>query len=218
MHPDREAPATPPETIRLERTRGALRAMLLNDMLPGVAVLLGGLSLLSLEGQRVFAITSLFAGAALCAAGVREWRSSEESTSRFGWVDVCGGVVALLTALATYRPHKTFQPATLGIVVAVLLLVRGLFPQLFPRLRSLRLGEGGFSLRISPLRSCRRTWPELERIETMPRALTLHHRDGRVRTVSLRSVANAEQVIDALLRFARAHGVAVPERADGPTA
>ncbi|MFO1053339.1 MAG: hypothetical protein U1F36_14090 [Planctomycetota bacterium] len=217
MQVDREASAAPSEIIPLERTRGVRRAMLLNDMLPGFAVLFGGLSLLSIEGRRAYAIISLLTGGALCAAGVREWRSSSESTSRFCWVDVCGGVVALLTALMTYKPQKAFQPATLAILVGVLLLVRGLFPHLFPRLRKLRLDEDGFSLRLSPLRSCRRTWPELERIETRPRAVTLHHRDGRIRTVSLRSVANAEVVVAALLRSASAHGVSVPERADAPT-
>ena len=195
--------------VSLKRTQHVRRVMLLNDLLPGIIVVLSGISLFESGLHFLVAAVNILAGCALLFFGIKEWRSDPEEESGFNWVDIFGGIVVALDATAMYKPWKGFQPAWVNFLLAIAIVLRGFFPSLFPRLRKLRIDRNGFSIRFSPFSSYECVWSSIESLSTEPTSFTLHYQDGSSRSFSLNKVENRQEVLETLKKYAVEIGIRV---------
>jgi hypothetical protein len=193
--------------VPLHRTQRQRRVMLINDLMPGVLVIMSGISMMESALHILIAVINILAGCSLLFFGIREWRSESDEESGFNWVDIFGGVVMALDAAAMYKPWKGFQPAWLYILLSFVIVFRGFFPSLFPRLRKLRITREGFSIRFSPFSSFECSWRDVHAFSTEPDSFTVLFSDGRSRTFTPRSVENLAEVLETLDQYARLNGI-----------
>ena len=186
--------------IILKPTPARKRALMVNDALPGVLLLINGLGALGEESSNtVLTYLNIAAGVAVIVALVYEWkRGNSESHRIVSWFDVIAGMVLIVEAINRHHPGRWFQPAIFYFLIGVLTIVRGLFHSRFPSFRRLVLDEKGFVLRTSPFRRLKLNWDEVDSVSLEGMILSVKIKNGKTHTISLRRVENREEIVEGI--------------------
>ncbi|MGA7161473.1 MAG: hypothetical protein WBZ48_10755 [Bacteroidota bacterium] len=196
--------------VKLHLTQRRRRSLLINDTYPGIIIAVAGFSMLGGGQFNALALASIIAGIALVLFGVKEWRSSQEKESHgIQWVDVFGGVVTILDAMAMYKPWKGFQPASLYFAVGLAAIAKGMF-NIKPRgFRRLTIFKDGFKIRTSPFSALKSKWGDVEILEFEESKIHVTAKNKVRRSLKLRGVENISEAIEVLKESARKNMVDV---------
>ncbi|GEM_PF-2041788 len=186
------------------------RARLINDIYPGIIIVVAGISMLGSGQFTLLAIANIIAGAALVRFGLKEWRSSaREEPHGIQWFDVFGGVVTILDALTIYKPWKGFQPAWLYFAVGLAAITKGVFNIKIPTFRHLTIFADGFKIRISPFSVFSSKWSDMQSLEFAESRINLTPKNSKTRLLKLHGIENATEAAEVLMEAARSNEVQV---------
>jgi hypothetical protein len=199
--------------IHLKPKKLKQRIQVINDALPGILLLYTGLGALMDQGlkQAVIPFISVTVGIVVVRSAIEELRSST-AQKKINWFGISGGCVILLEAANRYKPYKGFQPAHLLALAGVITILRGIFPEKFPRFRRVELTDEGLFARTKPFLSIKFLWNDLVRIDRSPSMLTFVF-EQRTSKLRLKHIENRVEVMDKIIETAREHGIKTTEAA-----
>lgn len=162
------------------------------------------------EGGTALVAVQFAAAAALAVAIVRELRSRDEAElPRISWLNLIAAAVLLAPWYLELRDGgKAFSPALVSGIVAGGLAF--LHPVIQRRRRSryvMRIDDAGITLAWGRFRRISAAWGDLRAVDATPGALRLVMADGRERRVSLRMLANRDEVAAAVASAAERKGL-----------
>ncbi|HEX8670400.1 MAG TPA: hypothetical protein VF710_00850 [Longimicrobium sp.] len=168
----------------------------------------------------IIAAAEAVAGIALLVAIVGELREMragvDDDAGKIAWVTLFAAVVLIAECVQSYHDKGRVSRPT--AVSAVATLVLAFFS---PRLKQrraerqvLRLDAEGMFIRRGRLRRFSAAWSEIAAIRRDGAALHIHLRDGRTRTLRLRTIRNRDEVFAALSEAAVERGI--PSAAPAP--
>ena len=183
------------------------RLQIINDAIPGIILLFSGLETFSQHGfvRNFMPYISVVVGVAVVRSALGEFRKDRRHR-KVNWFDIFGGCVVLLDAADRYNTHKGFQPAHLLFLAGIIIVLRGLFEEKFPKMRRVVLSEETIFVRTSPFHSWELPWSSILRIERSPRALSFTIRNGN-KPLNLRRAENREEIMDVIAETARGRGI-----------
>ena len=192
------------KVVKLHLTRRRKRSLLINDSYPGIMMVVAGFGMLENGQFNVLAIASIIAGTALVALGIKEWRSSPEVESHgIQWLDVIGGVVTILDAMAIYKPWKGFQPAWLYFAVGLATTAKGVFATKIPGFRRLTIFKDGFKIRTSPFSVLKSKWTDVEVLRFEESKIYLTAKNNVKHSFKLGGIGNLSEALDVQRDAAR---------------
>lgn len=180
--------------------------LMVNDLLPGILLLLSGLE--SLDGgesaHAQFAYLNIAAGIAVIAAFLYEVRRGNNASHKIvSWFDVIAGMVLIVEALNRHHAGRIFQPALLYFIIGLFTIVRGLFHARFPSPRRLVLTDKGFDLRSNPFKRLQMKWEDVDSVDLQGVILSIKSRGGKVYTFNLSRVENRGEVVEGMRYVSR---------------
>jgi hypothetical protein len=200
-------------SVLLHPTRGLRLRLSMAHAVPGLVLLMTGITGLREEGLHPLPIAEVAAGAAVLIAVAREVRRhSEGGHGAVGWVEIFAGLMLMVEAWHAHRPGAGFQPATLYVVAGLLTIAIGVGYARIPRVRKMVLNDDGFHIRTSPFRRLGMPWREVVSFETGPREIAVRTRDGKRHAIGLGMVENREEVAREFAAWAKRR-VTKPEKA-----
>ena len=168
----------------------------------------------------VIAAAEAVAGIALLVAIVGELREMragvDDDVGRISWVTLFAAVVLIAECVQSYY-EKGRVPRPAAVSAAATLVLAFFIPRLKRRRAErqvLRLDAEGMSIRPGKFRRFSAAWPEIAAIRRDGTALHVHLRDGRTRTLRLRTIRNRDEVFAALSDAAAERGI--PSAAPAP--
>jgi hypothetical protein len=161
----------------------------------------------------VIAAAEAVAGVALLVAIVGELREMragvDDDAARISWVTLFAGLVLVAECVQSYH-EKGRVPRPTALSAAATLVLAFFAPRLKRRRaeqRVLRLDAAGVLIRTGKFRRFSAAWPEIAAIRRDGTALHVDLRDGRTRTLRLRTIRNRDEVFAALSESAAEHGI-----------
>ncbi|HEX7150382.1 MAG TPA: hypothetical protein VF618_02765 [Thermoanaerobaculia bacterium] len=142
----------------------------------------------------VLPVLELLAGAALIVTVIVE--KVKKTHPRVGWVEIAGGVMMLVEAIAkTQEPH-TLAFRIVSFVPPVILLLFGFFDQQIRHSFYMRAGEERFELKLRVVLPSRKVnWDGLRSYRVTEKHLELLREDGEARKFPLRDIKNREAAV-----------------------
>jgi len=216
---DSTSSATVPgtRTIRLNdrRVMAANMSDLGGNAIAAVAVLAavsGALPVTTVAGA-IIAAAEVVACVALLVAIVGELREMragvDHDVGRISWVTLFAVVVLIAECAQSYH-EKGRVPRPALVSAAATLLLAFIVPRLKRRRGEhhvLRLDADGMYIRPGKFRRISAAWTEIAAIRREGTALHVDLRDGRTRTLRLRTIRNRDEVFAALCDAAAEHGI-----------
>lgn len=200
------------ETIYLEPTKIRERAQMVNTILPGVIVLMEGLSNLGGdEHYRIFSpVLNIFVGGGILGAAVVELRRSRKEGKRFiGWIDVFAGVVMITTGINIHHPGRFFQPGVMYMLAGTAIIFKGILNSKISSRRQIVFDESGFQARISVFRRLRLTWSNLNSLTISESAIKFTSIEDAEHILSLRRYENRNDIMAKFKEYASGRGVKI---------
>lgn len=161
----------------------------------------------------VIAAAEAVAGIALLVAivgEVREMRAGvDHDVGRISWVTLFAAVVLIAECVHSYH-EKGRIPRPTAVSAAATLVLAFFVPRLKRRRAErqvLRLDAEGMSIRPGKFRRFSAAWAEIAALRRDATALHVDLRDGRTRTLRLRTIRNRDEVFAALTDAAAEHGI-----------
>ncbi len=200
-------------TIPLKQRAAVKRALVINDSLPGIVLLLSGLETLSNKGftRDFIPYVSIVLGLFVIRWAIEELRH-EAKRRKVKWFDIVGGCAILIDAANRYNVHKGFQPAHLMIFIGLVTILRGIFAEKLPGFRRVVLKDDGIFARTSPFHSLSCSWSEVSKIECGPTSIVFILKNERKR-LNLKRAENRTEVVDRISETATARGIPVVQAA-----
>ena len=168
----------------------------------------------------VIAAAEAAAGIALLIAivgEVREMRAGvDDDVGRISWVTLFAAVVLIAECVQSYH-EKGRVPRPAAVSAAATLVLAFFLPRLKRRRAErqvLRLDAEGMFIRPGKFRRFSAAWTEIAALRRDGTALHVHLRDGRTRTLRLRTIRNRDEVFAALSEAAAERGI--PSAAPAP--
>ena len=201
----------PPTIIRLEPSKRLKRVRVVNDAIPGILLLITGLTTVSNQGfnQSVMAYLSIVVGIVSIRFAVQELKHSE-SHGTMSWFDISGGCVILIDALNQYKPYKGFQPAHLLILAGIVTVIKGMFGDKWPTVRRVELSDEGLYARTHRFRSIKFHWKDLRKIQRTSSKLIFYH-GQKISKLRLRLMENRKEVIDSIVEAVTTQGIQIED-------
>lgn len=193
--------------LPLQLTLRARRGQLVQHAVPAVYLVLIGLeALLAGEGNVHWLDgIGLITGLLLLFLFKRSWRDTHSTAhAGIGWYDVVAGVVIFIEGLHKYHSGKYFQPATLTMVLGVLVVLMGLNHARFQSLRKLTITDAHFTVRTGLLRSLTVPWSEFRSVALHGNTLQVTTNRSSRKSISLRRIENRDAVCAAISTSAAA--------------
>lgn len=215
--PSSSAPIPEPRIIRLH-DRGVTAANV-SDLGGNAIAAFGVLTAVSdalpvaTAAGAVIAAAEAMAGVALLVAiagELREMRAGvDRDVGRISWVTLFAAVVLIAECVQSYHEEgRVPRPAAVSAAATVLL---AFFQPRLKRRRSewhvLRLDAAGVHIRTGKFRRFSATWNEIAALRQDGTALVVHLRDGRTRTLRLRTIGNRGELFSALAEAAAERGI-----------
>ncbi len=126
-----------------------------------------------------------------------------------GWFDLAAG--AMLIFEAFHSPHTKaayLRPQFLsGVITIGLGMMHGRLHGIKRRRRYLKFDESGVQGRLGPFRSFTFAWKDLASVDVTNAKAILQRTDGKVRTINLSRLHNADDVRQAIATHAQQAGV-----------
>ncbi|MBL0063250.1 MAG: hypothetical protein IPP40_17655, partial [bacterium] len=147
-------------TLKLNLTEGARRGQMMYHSMPGIMLIVYGVSAL-LEGHSEHLwvdVLGIVAGAALLISLKRELKSKGHSHSRVAWFDVLAGIAVIIEGYHKLHPGRWFQPGTLLMLVGLMFILIGIFHEKINGFRILTCNDNGFTIRTRLIRSFSGQW------------------------------------------------------------
>ena len=198
-------------TIKLEPRLAHKRIQVINDALPGFILLLSGFEALTSKGftSDIVPYLSIVVGLVVVRWTVEEFRRKAKPRT-VKWFDVAAGCAIIVDAINRYNTHKGFQPAHVLILAGIVIILRGLYEEKFPRRRKVVLSDEGVFARTSPFRSLSCSWTDIEKIERNASGVVFILKSGR-KVLSVKRAENGVEIIDRIAEAAAGRGIAVVE-------
>lgn len=188
-------PVSPLVTL-LHPTRIQRLRLSLSHAVPGILLVLIGLTGLREEGLHLLPIAEVAAGASVLIAVVQEIRRhGKAGHGAVGWVEVCAGIMLIVEGWHAHHPGRGFQPATLYFLAGLATIAIGAGYARIPRLRRMVLDDEHLHIRTAPFRSMGMAWRDVVSIETGPRTIAVRTREGKRHAIDLGAVENREEVV-----------------------
>ena len=172
----------------------------------------GALPVTTVAGA-VIAAAEAVAGVALLVAiagELREMRAGvDHDVGRISWVTLFAAVVLIAECVQSYH-EKGRVPRPAAVSAAATLVLAFFIPRLKRRRAEqhvLRLDAEGVFIRPGKFRRFSAAWAEIAAIRRDGTALHVDLRDGRTRTLRLRTIRNRDEVFAALSEAAAEHGI-----------
>ncbi|HTU99130.1 MAG TPA: hypothetical protein VMF13_01225 [Luteitalea sp.] len=150
-------------------------------------------------------VVAIVAGLLLLGAFVREQRHATGAHAahghRIGWVDVFAAAVTLVEAWHLAHLGKRGLPFAY-LLLAVLLLLIGLFHGRIQAARRLIVDDHGFDVRLMPWRRIRASWTDIASISAEHGIVSLVRANGHQERLDLTDSPERDRVIDTWLRYA----------------
>ncbi len=187
-------------TLKLNLTESARRGQMMYHSMPGIMLIVYGVSAL-LEGHSEHLwvdILGIVAGAALLISLRRELKSKGHGHSRVAWFDVLAGIVVIIEGYHKLHPGRWFQPGTLLMLVGVMFILIGIFHNRLNALRRLTCTDEGFKVRTRPIRSFSGLWKDIKSFALDGNSLVIQHKDNSTEKHSLRRIENRAEMLGVL--------------------
>ena len=203
-----------PITLALQPTKRQQRAEMFNHALPGVILLITGVTEL-FDGNPKHPIATyleIFAGAAvLLAMRFESKRKAAHGHALVNFVDIFAGVVLFVEGLNIYHPNKWFQPAHGYFFIGVVTMAKGVFHSSLPQVRRIIVDEHGFMVKTSLFRNVRMAWKDVASLRTNNSNISVKTHSGKFQTISLRRVGNKEEVFTLVTTRASSKGITIDQ-------
>jgi uncharacterized membrane protein HdeD (DUF308 family) len=184
--------------ISLKPTLARKRAIMINDALPGIILLINGISYWGDDSPHgKFAVLNILVGVAVLIAFRLELKH-ESKHKVVSWFDIIAGIVLMVEGINHYHGGKIFQPAPFYFLIGAFVVIRGVFHSRFPTIRKLMFNEEGFILRPNPFRRLRMKWKDLTSCTIDKNTIKIKAKDGKIYRVNLRRTENREEIFNAL--------------------
>ena len=189
--------------VRLKPTLARKRGMMINDVLPGVILLINGVSeLIEPSEHRKFALLNIIVGAAVIIAFRFELKHHSVSGHKaIKWFDIIAGTVLMVEAANRYHAGKIFQPALFYFLIGVVGILRGVFQEQFPTFRKLASDNTGFILRLNPFRKYEIRWKEIAAIDMVNTTLRIKTVNDKIYNIRLRRVENRNEIFETIRKY-----------------
>jgi len=191
------------EIIHLKPTLRQKRKMMINDVLPGIILLINGIAeLMEPVDQWRYAVLNVMVGVAVLIVFRMELK--HESSTKWKsvqWFDVFAGIVLIVEAINDHHTGKIFQPALFYFLIGVVVVIRGIFHTQFPTLRKLTCDNEGFILRLNLFRIYKMYWKDLAGIELVKETLHIKTGKGKMYSVNLRRVENRDEIFGTMKKY-----------------
>jgi hypothetical protein len=192
--------------IPLRPTLARKRRMMINDVLPGIILLINGIAeLMEPVDQWRYAILNVAVGVAVLIVFRMELK--HESSTKWKsvlWFDVFAGIVLIVEAINDHHPGKIFQPALFYFLIGLVVVIRGIFHTQFPTLRKLTCDDSGFILRPNLFRRYKFLWNKVAALEIVSYTLQIKTTDGRTSNINLRRVENRTEILETMKKHLHA--------------
>jgi hypothetical protein len=222
--PANTAPVSEPRTIRLHdrRVMAANVSDLGTNAIAAFAILAAvsdALPVTTAAGA-IIAAAEAVAGVALLVAIVGELREMragvDHDVGRISWVTLFAAVVLIAECVQSYH-EKGRVPRPTAVGAAATLVLAFFTPRLKRRRAEwhvLRLDAAGVLIRTGKFRRFSAAWNEIAAIRRDGTTLRISLRDGRTRTLRLRTISNRDELFAALSAAAAERGI--PTAAPAP--
>lgn len=191
------------DIIQLKPTLARKRRMMINDVLPGVILLINGISeLIEPSEHGNYAILNIIVGAAVIIAfrfELKHHSASEHKTIK--WFDVIAGIVLMVEAGNRYHADKIFQPALFYFLIGTVGILRGVFQDQFPTFRKLACDDTGFILRLNPFRKYEMRWKEIAAIDMVDNTLQIKAVGDKLYNIPLQRVENRNEIFETIRKY-----------------
>lgn len=187
-------------TLKLNLTEGARRGQMMYHSMPGIMLIVYGVSAL-LEGHSEHLwvdILGIVAGAALLISLRRELKSKGHGHSRVAWFDVLAGIAVIIEGYHKLHPGKWFQPGSLLMLVGLMFILIGIFHEKINGFRLLTCTDKGFTIRTRLIRSFSGQWKDVKSFALEGNALVIQHKDNSTEKHGLRRIENKLEVLNVL--------------------
>jgi hypothetical protein len=177
-----------------------------------LAAITGALPVTTVAGAVIAAAEAVAGVALLVAIGgeLRQMRAGvDHDTGRISWVTLFAALVLIAECVQSYyEKGRVPRPAAL---TAAATLVLAIFQPRLKRRRAewhvLRLDAAGMLIRTGKFRRLSATWDEIAAIRRDGTTLRVELRDGRTRTLRLRTIRNRDELFAALSEAAAQRGI-----------
>jgi hypothetical protein len=187
-------------TIYLKPTPARKRALMINDALPGIILLINGIAYWgdqSAHGK--YALINIIVGIAVIIAFRFELKTGKHKV--VNWFDIIAGIVLIVEGINKHHPDKIFQPALFYFLLGIIIITRGIFHSRFPSIRKLIYDDSGFTLRPNPLRGYKLTWKEITSLEMIKTTIYINTQAGKSHKVNLRRVENRNEIFETMNKY-----------------
>jgi uncharacterized membrane protein YgdD (TMEM256/DUF423 family) len=188
-------------TLPLQLSKRAQRAMMFNHAIPGLVLIITGAGSLA-EGWHEHSwidLAGLLFGVTQIIVLARELKSKHaHAHKKIAWFEVITGVVIFLEGYHKLHPGKAFQPATMLMILGIVLFFIGLFHTKLPAIRLLTCTDEGFTVRTRPIRYFKGKWAEIKSFSLEGDKLLMRKSDDSLQKRSLRSIENRAEVLQIL--------------------
>jgi hypothetical protein len=214
-HPTSSAPETRTIRVRDRRVMAANVSDLGTNAIAAFGVLSavsGALPVTTAAGA-IIAAAEAVAGVALLVAIVGELREMragvDHDVGGIAWVTLFAGVVLIAECVQSYY-EKGRVPRPAAVSAAATLVLAFFTPRLKRRRAEehvLRLDAAGMLIRTGKFRRFSAAWSDIAALRRDGTTLRVDLRDGRTRTVRLRTISNRDELFAALSDAAAEHGI-----------
>jgi len=187
-------------TLKLQLSERAKRGQMMYHAVPGVYLLVNGVSnLLGGHTEHLWVdLLGIAAGLALFFVLKRELKHKGHSHSKIAWFEVFAGIVVVIEGYHKLHPNEWFQPGTVQMLAGLLFVAVGLFHERLLAFRTLRCTDDGFAMRIRPIYRVSGKWADIKSVALDGNKLVITNKDGSASRSSLRSIENRSEVLAML--------------------
>jgi hypothetical protein len=191
-------------SVLLHPTRMLRLRLSMAHAVPGLVLVLTGITGLREEGLHPLPIAEVAAGAAVLIAVARELRRhGDGGHGAVGWVEIFAGLMLMVEGWHAHHPGAGFQPGTIYGIAGLLAIGVGIAYPRIPRIRKLVLDDERFHIRTSPFRRLGMPWRDVETFETGPREIAVRTREGKRHSIDLGLVENRAEVVRLFAEWAK---------------